>query len=247
MLQVLTLGWPWFAAAAALGSVVGFATATRDSDKEFSGRWVIALAFICLGALAVAASAASGAVGVLLEVAFLAGFAYFVGLPVGSALKTGAPAPAREPTRATPVVLRGAERIDAASMPQPTITGSDARPIDVKPIAAPTAARAPATKSAKPAARSKPAPVDATGRPPQTLTAARNGAPDDLGKIKGVGPKSIEKLHSLGVYHYDQIAAWNVDNARWVGAALGSPGRVEKGKWIQQARALAEQGVGRAH
>ena len=39
-------------------------------------------------------------------------------------------------------------------------------------------------------------------------TAPREGGADDLKKIKGVGPKLEELLHGLGIYHFDQIAAW---------------------------------------
>jgi predicted flap endonuclease-1-like 5' DNA nuclease len=77
------------------------------------------------------------------------------------------------------------------------------------------------------------------GAPPPFLAAPVDGKGDNLSKIKGLGPKSVKKLNALGVYHYEQIAAWNLDNARWIGAQLGTPGRVERGKWIQQARELA--------
>ncbi|HYA80447.1 MAG TPA: hypothetical protein VED87_05930, partial [Methylocystis sp.] len=83
------------------------------------------------------------------------------------------------------------------------------------------------------------------GRPPQALSSPRSGTPDDLTRIKGVGPKSAEKLHGLGVYHFDQIASWTIDEARYVSAALGVPGRVEKGKWVQQARQLQASKDGR--
>jgi predicted flap endonuclease-1-like 5' DNA nuclease len=48
-------------------------------------------------------------------------------------------------------------------------------------------------------------------------------------------------LHALGVFHYDQIAVWSLDNARWISAALEAPGRVERSKWVQQAQALANE------
>ncbi len=98
----------------------------------------------------------------------------------------------------------------------------------------------PAPVAVPPGRAKKPAP----GAKPQTLAAPREGAPDDLGRIKGIGPKSLEKLNALGVFHYDQIAAWDLENARWIGAAIGAPGRVERDKWIQQARALAGAGTG---
>ena len=80
-----------------------------------------------------------------------------------------------------------------------------------------------------------------TGVAPTLLPAPRNGVADDLDRIKGLGPKSRERLHALGVFHYDQIAVWSLDNARWISAALEAPGRVERGKWVQQAQALANE------
>ena len=48
---------------------------------------------------------------------------------------------------------------------------------------------------------------------PETLTAARDGKPDDLKMLKGVGPKLEETLNELGFYHYDQIAAWTPEHS----------------------------------
>jgi len=100
-----------------------------------------------------------------------------------------------------------------------------------------------AAPSGEPDAAPIAAKKDFPGARPAGLAASRNGARDgardDLTKIKGMGPKSLDKLHALGVFHFDQIAAWNLDNAKWIGAAISAPGRVERGKWIQQARDLA--------
>jgi predicted flap endonuclease-1-like 5' DNA nuclease len=41
-----------------------------------------------------------------------------------------------------------------------------------------------------------------------TLKDARDGKPDDLKKISGVGPKLEGVLNEMGFYHFDQIAAW---------------------------------------
>lgn len=68
---------------------------------------------------------------------------------------------------------------------------------------------------------------------------AAGGRADDLTKIKGLGPKSVEKLHGLGVYHFDQIAGWSSENVAWIGATLAVPGRPERGRWVAQAKDLA--------
>ncbi|PIO97736.1 NADH-quinone oxidoreductase subunit NuoE [Pleomorphomonas carboxyditropha] len=122
------------------------------------------------------------------------------------------------------------------------------------PPAAPAAAPAPAVApaaSAKPAAE-KPIPkvVEAQGQAdsekvpdqykPALLEAARDGKPDDLRLIWGVGSRLEELLHKLGVYHYDQIAGWNEMNLRWVDQHLGSfRGRALRDKWIEQSAKLA--------
>lgn len=78
------------------------------------------------------------------------------------------------------------------------------------------------------------------GAKPATLTAAREGGPDDLKQIKGVGPKMEGLLHSMGFYHFDQIAAWTSDEVAWVDANLqGFKGRVSRDNWVAQAKILA--------
>jgi NADH-quinone oxidoreductase subunit E len=95
--------------------------------------------------------------------------------------------------------------------------------------------------SVPPAAPAEPAeqPVSDAWKP-ELLTAARAGQGDDLKLIKGVGPKLEALLHSLGVYHFDQIAAWSDENLRWIDAHLeGFKGRARRDEWIGQAKRLA--------
>ncbi|MEM7238023.1 MAG: NADH-quinone oxidoreductase subunit NuoE [Pseudomonadota bacterium] len=73
---------------------------------------------------------------------------------------------------------------------------------------------------------------------PDMLAGAREGGADDLKKIKGIGPKLEEKLHSLGVYHFDQIASWSASEVKWVDDELSFKGRIERDGWIAQAKAL---------
>lgn len=82
--------------------------------------------------------------------------------------------------------------------------------------------------------------ADAVGTRPQGLKEARDGKPDDLKKIKGIGPVGEDTLHTIGIYHYDQIAAWSEAEAAWVGTFMAFPGRIERDEWIAQAKALAE-------
>ncbi|MEM8791377.1 MAG: hypothetical protein AAGE80_07155 [Pseudomonadota bacterium] len=75
---------------------------------------------------------------------------------------------------------------------------------------------------------------------PAKLASARESGPDDLTRIKGVGPK-LEKFlnEEMGVYHFDQIANWSAAELRWVDENLGSfRGRASRDNWIDQAKAL---------
>jgi NADH-quinone oxidoreductase subunit E len=77
---------------------------------------------------------------------------------------------------------------------------------------------------------------------PEMLKAARGGKADDLKLIKGVGPKLEGVLNDLGVYHFDQIAAWTEDEVAWVDERLKFKGRIARDGWIAQAKQLAGKG-----
>jgi predicted flap endonuclease-1-like 5' DNA nuclease len=66
------------------------------------------------------------------------------------------------------------------------------------------------------------------------------GEPDDLRRIKGVGPKLVALLHSLGVTRYAQIAAWTDADIDSMDARLGTfAGRIRRDNWVEQAKFLA--------
>jgi NADH-quinone oxidoreductase subunit E len=111
-----------------------------------------------------------------------------------------------------------------------------------------TTHEAQASSKAKPQSKSEPAGVsadatDAAGEKPQMMDAPREGGADDLKMIKGVGPKLEALLHSMGVYHFDQVAAWSAAELAWVDANLeGFKGRASRDDWAGQAKALASGG-----
>ncbi|MGI9384241.1 MAG: NADH-quinone oxidoreductase subunit NuoE [Methyloligellaceae bacterium] len=76
---------------------------------------------------------------------------------------------------------------------------------------------------------------------PEGLESARGGRADDLKRIGGIGPKIEKTLHELGIFHFDQIAAWTDENVAWVDDHLGFKGRVGREDWIGQAKALAAE------
>ena len=84
---------------------------------------------------------------------------------------------------------------------------------------------------------------ESEGSKPAMLTEAREGGPDNLKEIKGVGPKLEQLLNSMGFYHFDQIANWSADEVAWVNANLvGFKGRVSRDNWVEQAKILASGG-----
>ncbi len=81
------------------------------------------------------------------------------------------------------------------------------------------------------------------GTRPLGLAAPRGGKADDLKLIKGIGKQNEARLHGLGIWHFDQIAAWSAEHARWVGSYLAFAGRIEREQWIAQAKELAGGGT----
>jgi predicted flap endonuclease-1-like 5' DNA nuclease len=62
---------------------------------------------------------------------------------------------------------------------------------------------------------------------------------DDLTAIRGVGKVIERKLHQMGITSFGQIAALTPEEVRRVNDAIDFPGRVERERWIDQARELA--------
>ncbi|MFY9656212.1 MAG: hypothetical protein WAK01_06455 [Methylocystis sp.] len=229
MLYLLTLGWPWFAGAAALGLLVGVVT------KPPSAGFKSDIGFALLGAATLISLAATlltkkfqGREALTLEFASLAGAAYFLGVLSGGAFKTGGSAPATGRLKSRPAAGPILQFCDGGKVRRAETESAPSPQVGPGPVKG-QASLAPEPSSEKPL----------PGKQPEALAAPRAAGADDLKKIKGVGPKSEAKLNALGIYHFDQIAEWSLDNARWIGAALATPGRIERGKWIQQAQELA--------
>ncbi len=65
------------------------------------------------------------------------------------------------------------------------------------------------------------------------------GEPDDLTKIKGIGPKLNDLCHSLGVMRFDQISQWSAADVAEVDQYLKIKGRIDRDRWVDQAKLLA--------
>ena len=144
------------------------------------------------------------------------------------------------------------KRIDGTEVPILTPwLGKDGKAAGAKAAPKPPKVPEPGKPAARQAAPKKSAkaepssPEGAAAKPetteaqPETLSGAREGKPDDLKLLKGVGPKLEQTLNELGFYHYDQIAAWTPEHVAWVDARLKFKGRIERDGWIEQAAKLA--------
>ncbi|MEM9106152.1 MAG: NADH-quinone oxidoreductase subunit NuoE [Pseudomonadota bacterium] len=115
---------------------------------------------------------------------------------------------------------------------------------------------APTAKPAKPqpdtpvaeAPKPAPEPVAAPAEPAAEQSATKPAAMDEpadkdnLRLLSGVGPKIEGILHSIGVYKFEQIAAWTEPERAWVDGFLKFKGRIDRENWVGQADALARGG-----
>jgi NADH-quinone oxidoreductase subunit E len=124
-------------------------------------------------------------------------------------------------------------------------------PIAVAPVAAPIAAKPVATLIPKPEKRVEEAPevvvakapakVKNADGSPELLKKPRTGKGDDLKLIWGVGPALEKMLQKMGIWHFDQIAAWSPAELKWVDSRLeGFKGRAKRDEWIKQSKKLAK-------
>jgi predicted flap endonuclease-1-like 5' DNA nuclease len=123
-----------------------------------------------------------------------------------------------------------------------TVAAAPAHPAPA-PAPAPAAA-APAPAPAATAPASAPAAAPPAPTQPKLLSAPEGGAPDDLKRIRGIGPKLEEMLHRMGIYHFQQIASWSPSELAWVDENLGDfKGRASRDDWVGQAKILAAGGT----
>lgn len=138
------------------------------------------------------------------------------------------------------------KRIDGSEAPLDTpwrTHGANHHP--KSPEAARTESAASEDGSDAPVASASAAPQapEATASKPAFLAAPRPEGPDDLKRIKGVGPGLERELNEKGVFHYDQIAGWTAAEVAWADQHLVRfKGRVSRDDWVAQARILAEGG-----
>ena len=99
-----------------------------------------------------------------------------------------------------------------------------------------------ATPAATPQAKA-PAMASPVGEQPKGLAAPRAGKADNLKLIWGIGPRLEKLCHSLGFFHFDQMAGWTDAEIAWVDENIeGFKGRATRDKWVAQAKVLAAGG-----
>lgn len=208
----------WFLVAAfCLGLVMGWLSHEGRDRQLWHPRLGLLAGVVALAAALTWSHTVNGVGALWVESALLFVVAYVAGCLLGTMLASA--------RRAEPVVA-------AATVAPATAT----RPVSNAPASPEPPAPVAAVEAAPPKVEGE---DQIPGQRPKGLVAARNQAPDDLKIIKGIGPQNEERLHALGIWHFEQIANWTPENVEWVGSYLAFPGRIERENWIEQARELA--------
>jgi NADH-quinone oxidoreductase subunit E len=120
------------------------------------------------------------------------------------------------------------KRIDGTEVPLRAPWRDGPAPAAPRPKAAKGPAKAPAVEKVE---------EKKIGRP-------RTGsvAPDDLKKLRGVGPALEKKLIAAGVTSFAQIAGWTEAEIAAFDEKLDFKGRIAREGWVEQARVLANGG-----
>lgn len=98
----------------------------------------------------------------------------------------------------------------------------------------------------EPVAEVAPEPVVAEAAPEPVAEAAPAPAagPDDLTRMKGVGPRLAERLNTVGITRFADIAALTPEAAAELDSKLGDfQGRLDRDRWIDQAGYLAKDDI----
>jgi predicted flap endonuclease-1-like 5' DNA nuclease len=253
MWYLINMYWLPLMLALALGLIVGWLTCGRNETRWWLG-WVPWGTGLFLAGLLVALLRwLPGRYGLWLDTALLLFAAYIIGCCLGCLLRqwleqpsayglapaagaaftgTGAPAAARDLSGPVAPRLGDQLKADPVDIPSPVDPGlPETAPI--QPVSPPVVAQ-------------QMPPVEGedliAGSRPPGLMSPRRGEPDDLKRIRGIGPQNEGRLHGLGIWHFSQIADWNEDEVRWVGGYLAFPGRIEREDWVRQASILAGGG-----
>jgi predicted flap endonuclease-1-like 5' DNA nuclease len=149
-----------------------------------------------------------------------------------------APAPVAQPV-AKPIKAKSPPKSKAEpkpkALPKPKATPKSKTKPQPKPEPAPAPVAAPVPVQAPP-----PAPPPPPPPPPPAPEPVVAIAPDDLARIKGLGPKLQALLPELGLSTFAQIAALTEADLAELDSKLGPfAGRPARDSWVEQAKLLA--------
>lgn len=137
---------------------------------------------------------------------------------------------AAKPVSASAPAKGATEQVVAAARKQMPAVQADAAVSAAAAPAAPVQAKAPMPKT--------------TGIMPEDFRApkaiAKPAIPDDFKQLAGLGPKLEQVLNGLGVWTFEQIAAWTPQEIAYVEDITGLNGRITQDKWLEQAHGLAK-------
>jgi predicted flap endonuclease-1-like 5' DNA nuclease len=175
-----------------------------------------------------------------------AAFQALTGGVIAAPAKKATPKAAPKPTQAKATVIKPAGVKTAVVTASPKVAAKPA----AKAVAKPTVKAAAKSTTRKAAAPKTTLAVTATPKAapkvddrPAGLDGPKAGKADDLKRISGVGPKLESVLNDLGIYHFDQIAAWTKKESDWVDTYLRFKGRIARDGWIAQANTFAKEAV----
>lgn len=251
--------------AALIGFMVAWATCKRGERKSWLSSWLpLGLLAAAGGVIAANDMVLAGRYGMWLETALLMFAAYLGGCCIAcfiNGIMFGPPRAAERDPNAEIVAKKeaginsiAAERRERERLSALASGSAEAiKPAEVEivaPLAAVTTAAATglttsAVADAKSAA-STPTGSVAAGKPvvgvvPPLLNRPREGKKDDLTLIWGVADKLEERMNHMGIWHFDQIAAWTPDNVKWFEHEVeGFKGRLDRDKWIEQCAKMAK-------
>jgi ABC-type branched-subunit amino acid transport system ATPase component/predicted flap endonuclease-1-like 5' DNA nuclease len=160
------------------------------------------------------------------------------------------------PVAAAPVA-KAAPKAKAVTVTAATTKPAAKKPAVAKPaasVSAPAASKAkPASAPAKSTAAAKPVTKTAISKPIAVASVKQASVnadpapkpiattlPDDLKRIKGIGPVNDRKLNAHGITTFKQIAAWKKPDIIAVEKYLEFDGRIAREDWIGQAKELAK-------
>ncbi|WP_371134549.1 hypothetical protein [Phreatobacter sp.] len=216
------------------GLAVGWITSDRE-DKGRSAWAALAMTVFALMVVAAALNWVPGRPGLWLDTMVLFGAAYLLGCIVGAFARVftdkaedAAAEPLQQMAVAGQAFTSGTEAVKAVAGATTAVAGLVGEAVASPPLSASAVAASEAM---------------AQGSKPQGVATPRSGKADELELIRGIGPQNEARLHALGVFHFDQIAAWTPREAQWVGGYLAFPGRIEREDWIGQAKLLAAGGT----